>query len=416
MATVARATAVAVARPGPSRSPSRGPVRRSTPARCRATGDLRAFVAHDFVSGSLKQVAELSLRRVEEPLPGLAEGPEDPKAVPEATVRIYNGELEDGREVCLKQYPRLFSELARNEIFGHSAVQAAGKCAHVCELLGTYKGTLGETWLVFSSECIYPASYWAERARAIGEQRQARNWTLLNLVDPQLDLNRRTAFLNSMVGQALKGLAELHAQNILHQNVTPDCFLLSTTDERGGGQTLKAKLRELSLCVSVTEASLRGGGTLAELWEAGAEGRGGPAGARREHEEDLWRRAERGGCSTFVQKRNFGIAEDVQQMGLSILFLVLRSFAGQESELDFDTVRRYACVTFKGEVSTELRDFVLADTEYADAVAYLDGLGSGPGADGDTAVDLDGWGLLEAMVDPDWRRRPTAEACLTLFR
>ena len=117
-----------------------------------------------------------------------------------------------------------------------------------------------------------------------------------------------------------------------------------------------------------------------------------------------------------MQKRNFGIAEDVQQMGLSILFLVLRSFAGQESELDFDTVRRYACVTFKGEVSTELRDFVLADTEYADAVAYLDGLGSGPSADGDTAVDLDGWGLLEAMVDPDWRRRPTAEACLTLFR
>lgn len=46
------------------------------------------------------------------------------------------------------------------------------------------------------------------------------------------------------------------------------------------------------------------------------------------------------------------------------------------------------------------RDFCEADERWAGAVAFLDANGRA------------GWGLLGAMLNSEWRRRPTAESCL----
>ena len=47
------------------------------------------------------------------------------------------------------------------------------------------------------------------------------------------------------------------------------------------------------------------------------------------------------------------------------------------------------------------REYCEADERWAPAVAFLDAGGRA------------GWGLLAAMLSPEWRGRPTAESCLT---
>ena len=237
---------------------------------------------------------------------------------------------------------RSFSELAKNEIRAHEKVQRSEGCANICLLLGTYEGRIGEQWLVFDSSSIYPVSYWAELASKKGLNKQ--NWSLLNLLDPgttflfslvleesfasvltncffpffsssslslslslslhppprthtiktEIDFHRRQAFIFSIIKGAIKGMAGLHKLDILHTNISPDSVVLSTVDEKQGS-SLQVKLRELSFSVSVTEASLRGGGTLAELWEAD-KGQDQSIDIREEHEKDLWRRATKNGC------------------------------------------------------------------------------------------------------------------------
>lgn len=46
------------------------------------------------------------------------------------------------------------------------------------------------------------------------------------------------------------------------------------------------------------------------------------------------------------------------------------------------------------------REYCEADERWAPAVAFLDAGGRA------------GWGLLAAMLSPEWRLRPTAESCL----
>jgi len=332
-------------------------------------------------------------------------------------VRIFNGEISDaststadeelkGREVVLKEYPERFSELARNEVSSHRAVQSRDvDCENISKLLGTApSGRMGETWLVFSASEIYPVSYWLDVAsgeKAVPTRAQGqKGWTLLNLIDPDLELNRRKAFVIAILRGAIKGLAGLHRSNLLHQNLSADSIVLSSIDERARGEP-KVKLRELSFCVSVSESSLRGGGTLEEIWDQSqrASPSGGKVNIRDDHEKALWKQAEEEGCGTFLQKKNFGIADDVKQMGLVALFVCLKSFSGpSQSQFDFPTLKRYVEVTFSGDVRDEFRDYMGADPQYAEVVEWLD--------------EFEGWELFQAMVQRDWKQRPTAESCL----
>jgi hypothetical protein len=322
-----------------------------------------------------------------------------------ATVRVYMGEILrgpfKGLEIILKEYPYVpgvsFDELAKNEVRAHARIRALeeeeGKNLNVCSLLGTYAGRLGETWLVFESSCIYPVSYWTEVARgnnpAAGKKQQV--WSLLTLIDPDIEWHRRQAFVFTIVRETLKGLAAMHRANVLHCNLGPDSVVLSTVDEKqvGGVRNLKVKLRELSLAVSVSDESLRGGGTLAEIWEAGLNQQ---PNLRKDHEEDLWRRAEKSGCSSYFQKKNFGVAEDIHAMGLLILHVIFNTY-------DMPSLKRLVSLNV-GDSIQGFRDYMEADPQLSNAVAWLD------------HDEGDGWGLIEAMLASDWKKRPTADSCL----
>ncbi|RLM78966.1 uncharacterized protein C2845_PM12G24010 [Panicum miliaceum] len=88
--------------------------------------------------------------------------------------------------------------------------------------------------------------------------------------------------------------------------------------------------------------------------------------------DGLWRRASAAGASTPLEKRAFGIADDMQR-------LLENTF-----RLDIYAAREYC----------------LADERLLEAVNFLD-LGHGAG-----------WELLQAMLNPDYRKRPIAEAVL----
>ena len=164
-------------------------------------------------------------------------------------------------------------------------------------------------------------------------------------------------------------------------------------------KNLKVKLRELSLAVNVSEESLRGGGTLAEIWEAGnpqeQDNWVQEPNLRKDHEEDLWRRAEQNGCTNYFQKKNFGVAEDIYAMGLLILHVVFNTY-------DMSSPKRLITLNVSGQGSTiqGFRDYMEADPQLSNAVAWLD------------QDEHDGWGLLEAMLNSDWKKRPTADSCL----
>uniref|UniRef100_A0A453PBB7 Protein kinase domain-containing protein n=1 Tax=Aegilops tauschii subsp. strangulata TaxID=200361 RepID=A0A453PBB7_AEGTS len=88
--------------------------------------------------------------------------------------------------------------------------------------------------------------------------------------------------------------------------------------------------------------------------------------------DGLWRRASAAGASTPLEKRAFGVADDMQR-------LLENTF-----RLDIYAAREYC----------------LEDDKLSEAVNFLD-LGDGAG-----------WELLQAMLNPDYRKRPIAEAVL----
>ena len=102
--------------------------------------------------------------------------------------------------------------------------------------------------------------------------------------------------------------------------------------------------------------------------------------------------------TNYFQKKNFGIADDIYQMGLLVLFVLFKSASNPETSLDMLTLKRYVEITFSGNIKEEFRDFMKADQEFAATIEWLD--------------EHDGWGLIEAMLHQDWKQRPTADSCL----
>jgi len=395
--------AAAAARPSPRNRGAPAPRRGERQRRRAKQVDIVQFDRSDILVN--KQVGSLSLQVWNE-----ADASSRPyfEDVGGATVRIYTGELAcsgayQGSEVILKEYPfvrgQSFSSLAKNEVSAHARAQASEEnCENICLLLGTYEGRIGERWLVFDSSCIYPVSYWAGLASKKSVRKQ-KNWSLLTLIDPEIDRHRRQAFILSILKGSLKGLASLHKNDLLHQNLGPDSIVLSSVDEKQV-RGLRVKLRELSFSVSVSEASLRGGGTLAELWQQSANRDENYEGVniREEHEQDLWRRATQSGCSSYFQKKNFGIADDIYQLGLVVMYVIFKSASDPDTVFDMVTLKRYVDITFAGSIGEDFRAFLEADETFQDTIAWLD--------------EHEGWALLEAMLHQDWKQRPTAESCL----
>ena len=377
-------------------------------------GDLVGFRAEQIQLGD-RPYAQLQLQRT---VNTSSDGIPTQQSDEVATAAFYQATIVSGRftgrDVLIKVYPALDAEidaLAANEIASHCALQASGGSEDsIAQLVGGFESEDGAKCLVFEPSGIYDAAYWLAQAsktnRGLGAPASASKPKANNLLGwlggPDLDVNRRQAFALTVIRRVLEAVAFMHENDRLHQCIGPSSVVLNTPREYELG-SLDVRLRDLCFSVDVSDAALRGGATLAELWEAGeaSGGSGGRAGSTTlASEAELWRRARLdGGCTTHFQQRNYGIADDVFQAGLLALTVVFVALSDADTfPIEEGALVRLVTLTFAGDFGGGFREYVREDPKCAGAVAWLD--------------EHRGWELLGAMLDADWRKRPTAASCL----
>ncbi|RZC74099.1 hypothetical protein C5167_049579 [Papaver somniferum] len=114
--------------------------------------------------------------------------------------------------------------------------------------------------------------------------------------------------------------------------------------------------------------------------------------------DGLWRRASSASAFSPKEKRAFGIADDIYGAGLLFAYLAFFPFC-ETGIMDAHSLQRLLENTFQLDL-VAAREYCLADDRLLEAVKFLD-------LDGGS-----GWQLLQAMLNPDFRKRPVAEAVL----
>lgn len=330
------------------------------------------------------------------------------------TVRLYAGRVTRGQlqgaRVVLKAYPQAVGaagaeadRMASNELRAHAALQPPSvreESEYMNKLLGgiVVRGgaSAGEQWLVFRNDGIVTAAEYAGRAaqagaagEAVGEQ---EFWDRFDTARP---LQRRKVFLIKILRQVLEGLQYMHTNNRLHQSLGPGSVVLSTAQERDAG-VLRVRLRDLAFSVDVSNEALMGGATIAELWEGAAPANG--INSRDDFSDGLWRRARAAGADTPDARRKFGVADDIYCAGLLLLFMVFVPLS-VPGTIDGPALQRLVETTFRLDFEA-FRDYADADENWREAVAFMD------------AADGAGWDLVRAMMQAEWRSRPTVSSCL----
>uniref|UniRef100_A0A803KSS0 Protein kinase domain-containing protein n=1 Tax=Chenopodium quinoa TaxID=63459 RepID=A0A803KSS0_CHEQI len=299
-------------------------------------------------------------------------------------IRLYEGRITQGSlrgtSVLFKVYPGQRTGgaeadmMAANELSTHVFLQSCSNetCQNLLMLLGGFETTTGEQWLAFRYNGKYSAADYAK----ISSEKLTKNKSL----DPQSYWNpfeqgqtfkRRRYFVIKMLQGIFNGLVYMHAHDRLHQSLGPASVVLNTISEREAPY-LVAKLRDFAFSVDISYSSLeKGPGSLSE---------------------GLWRRAIAAGAYNTMEKRNFGIADDIYEAGLLFAYLAFAPFCETDImdslSLQFGTDPNVALAF----------GYCSADDRLLEAVQFLD-LGDGAG-----------WELLQAMLNPDYRKRPVAAA------
>lgn len=285
--------------------------------------------------------------------------------------KVYPGQRAGGMEADM---------MAANELNAHSFLQSSSKgiCQNLLILLGGFETKTGEQWLAFRNDGKYSAADYAKvtservsKNRALGEQ---ISW---NPFEQAQTIKRRRDFVVKLLQGAMRGLAFMHEHDRLHQSLGPSSIVLNTIFERDAAY-LVPRLRDLAFSVDIRYSYLdEAPGTLSE---------------------GLWRRATAAGAFTPMEKRAFGLADDIYEAGLLFAYLAFVPFC-EAGIMDSLSLQRLLESTFQLDVEAT-REYCLADDRLIDAIRFLD-LGDGAG-----------WELLQAMLNPDFRKRPIAEAVL----
>ncbi|KAK9144246.1 hypothetical protein Sjap_004149 [Stephania japonica] len=305
-------------------------------------------------------------------------------------IRLYEGRVAQGpfkgTRVMFKVYPGQRTGgieadmMAANELNTHSFLQSnpMDVCPNIQILLGGFETTTGEQWLAFRNDGKYSAADYAKvksegisKDQALGEQ---KFW---NPYEQELKIKRRRIFVIKLLRGTLSGLAYMHNRDRLHQSLGPASVVLNTTAEREAVYLIP-QLRDLAFSVDISYGSLNNGG--------GAVSDG------------LWRRASAAGAFTPMEKRAFGIADDIYEAGLLFAYLAFVPFC-EAGLTDGLSLQRLFESTFQLDLYAA-REYCLADDRLLEAVKFLD-IGNGAG-----------WELLQAMLNQDHRKRPIAEAVL----
>ncbi|KAK9120512.1 hypothetical protein Syun_018129 [Stephania yunnanensis] len=331
-------------------------------------------------------------------------------------IRLYEGRVAQGplkgTRVLFKVYPGQRAGgteadmMATNELNTHSFLQSnlMDVCPNIQILLGGFETTTGEQWLAFRNDGKYSAADYAKaksegisKDQALGEQ---KFW---NPYEQELKIKRRRIFVIKLLRGTLSGLAYMHNRDRLHQSIGPASVVLNTTAEREAVYLIP-RLRDLAFSVDISY--------LVNYVMAA------------DHSLMAWRRASAAGAFTPMEKRAFGIADDIYEAGLLFAYLAFVPFC--EAGLMDGYPCKDSLKVLSSLISTQLESrlandkgeleilwvnltipsllkplkYCLADDRLLEAVKFLD-LGNGAG-----------WQLLQAMLNPDHRKRPIAEAVL----
>ncbi|XP_051138049.1 uncharacterized protein LOC127256213 isoform X6 [Andrographis paniculata] len=288
-------------------------------------------------------------------------------------LKVYPGQQVGGPEADL---------MAANELSAHSSLQSNSKAMGYLEniqiLLGGFETRAGEQWLAFRDDGKYTAADYAkiasEKMSKAFDQGVVKPW---NPFEKDVAMMRRRCFVAKLFQGAIRGLAYMHDHDILHQSLGPASVVLNTMVEKNAAY-LVPRLRDLAFSVDIRYLGLE------RDWSPLSE--------------QLWRRASAAGALTPMERRAFGIADDIYEAGLLLAHMAFIPFC-EARAMDSLSLRRLLENTFQHEVGA-MREYCLADECLSEAVKFLD------------VGDHAGWELLQAMVDPDYRKRPGADAVL----
>ncbi|CAN1798722.1 hypothetical protein LINPERHAP1_LOCUS21842 [Linum perenne] len=306
-------------------------------------------------------------------------------------IKLYEGRVAQGQlrgtPILFKVYPGKRAGgieadmMAANELNAHTSLQSSpeGICRNLVVLLGGFETKTGEQWLAFRNDGKYSAADYATIvSKKISESSslQEKSWNKFQKVK---EMEYRRYYVIRIFQSVLRGLAFMHDHDRLHQSLGPSSVLLNTIAEKDAAYLIP-RLRDLSFSVDISFDSIsygEGVGTLSE---------------------GLWRRATAAGAYSTLEKRAFGIADDIYAAGLLLAYLAFAPFS-EAGIVDSLSLQRLIENTFQLDLEAT-REYCLADDRLEEAVKFLD-IGDGSG-----------WKLLEAMLNPDFRQRPTAEAVL----
>ncbi|KAI5347851.1 uncharacterized protein LOC110760957 [Prunus avium] len=302
-------------------------------------------------------------------------------------IRLYDGRVSQGplkgTPVVFKVYPgqraggNEADMMAANELNAHLFLQNSsnGICQNLAILVGGFETKTGEQWLAFRNHGKSSAADYAKvMSEKVSRNRAAGVW---NKFEQEETIKRRRYFVTKLLQGIMRGLAYMHDHDRLHQSLGPASVILNTITERDAAY-LVPRLRDLAFSVDIGYSNLEGDPGLLS--------------------EGLWRRASTAGAFTPMEKRAFGISDDIYEAGLLLAYLAFVPFC-EAGIMDGLSLQRLLESTFQLDLGAT-REYCLADDRLLDAVKFLD-LGDGAG-----------WELLQAMLNPDFRKRPIAQAVL----
>ncbi|CAN0854434.1 hypothetical protein LINGRAHAP2_LOCUS5921 [Linum grandiflorum] len=307
-------------------------------------------------------------------------------------IKLYEGRVSEGQlrgtPILFKVYPGQRAGgveadmMAANELNAHTSLQSTpeGICRNLVVLLGGFETKTGEQWLAFRNDGKYSAADYAalvsKRISASSSSRQEESWNSFQKVK---DMEYRRYYVIRMFQSVIGGLAFMHQHNRLHQSLGPSSVLLNTLVDKDAAYLIP-RLRDLSFSVDMSLDNIPQQQVVGTL------------------SEGLWRRATAAGAYSTLEKRAFGIADDIYAAGLLLAYLAFVPFS-EAGIVDSLSLQRLLENTFRLDLEAT-REYCLADDRLEEAVKFLD------------IGDQSGWKLLEAMLNPDFRQRPTAEAVL----
>lgn len=328
--------------------------------------------------------------------------------------RLYAGRVSRGprmgTRVILKAYPGRITgggfadAMAANELGTHAILQETPEeawCPNLAVLLGGFQTQTGEQWLVFLDNGQMTASDYAKAAvKASTEGRAVGDWEFLDIFDRNRPIKRRRTFIIKLLRGAFNGLVYMHSRGRLHQSLGPASVVINTMEERDVF-FLQPQLRDLAFSVDISDKAILNSGN-GLLWKQQNISGGSEDVSVRlaisALSEGLWQRAESAGAIMPLERKAFGIADDIYAAGLLMAYMIFIPFC-ESGSVDGPSLQRLFETTFRLDLQAA-REYCLADDQWAEAVKFLD-LGDGSG-----------WELLQAMLNPDYRQRPIAEAVL----